>query len=110
MSSSTSREFQSLLLKIRVPLIWIGSAISAFGIYRTYSFLKKERQMYAFLERHPVDSEQASYVRKAAGLQGDAVSWKIIGVGLAFIILGLLLERMVEWARKSHADGPCAQD
>ena len=92
MSSSSPSEFQSFILKMRVPLIWIGSAISAFGIYRTYSFLKKKR--------HPVDSEQANYLRKAVGLHGDAVSWKIFGVGLAFIILGLSLKRMVEWFRK----------
>lgn len=99
MSSSSPSEFQSFILKMRVPLTWIGSAISAFGIYRTYSFLKKERQMYAFLERHPVDSEQANYLRKAVDLHGDAVSWKIFGVGLAFVILGLSLKRMVEWFR-----------
>ncbi len=85
---------------MRLPLIYVGSAITAFGVYRTYAFLKKERQMYAFLERHPMSGEQAYYLRKAMWLDGDAVSWKLLGVGLALIILGLSLNRIVAWLRK----------
>ena len=100
MSSSAPSEFQSFILKMRVPLIWIGSAISAFGIYRTYSFLKKEQQMYAFLERHPMAGEQAYHLRKAMWLDGDAVSWKLLGVGLALITLGFCLNHIVKWFQK----------
>jgi hypothetical protein len=85
---------------MRLPLIYLGSAITAFGFYRTYAFLKKERQMSAFLERHPMAGEQAYYLRKAMWLDGDAVSWKLLGVGLALIILGLLLDRIVTWLRR----------
>lgn len=85
---------------MRLPLICLGSAITAFGVYRSYAFLKKERQMSAFLERHPMSGEQAYYLRKAMWLEGDAVSWKLLGVGLALIILGLSLNRIVPWLRK----------
>jgi Zn-dependent protease len=100
MSSSTLNEFQSLVLKLRLPLIWIGGVVLAWGIYKTYSFHRKEQQMYAFLQRHPVDSEQAYYLRKAIGLHGDAVAWKLLGVGLALLLLGLFLHQIVSWFRK----------
>ena len=85
---------------MRLPLIYIGSVVTAFGVYRTYAFLKKERQMSAFLERHPMVGEQEYYLRKAMWLDGDAVSWKLLGVGLALIILGLSLDRLFAWLRR----------
>jgi Zn-dependent protease len=100
MSSSTPNEFQSLVLKLRLPLIWIGGVVLAWGIYKTYAFHRKEQQMYAFLHRHPVDSEQANHLRKAIGLHGDAVAWKLLGVGLALLILGLLLHQILALFRK----------
>lgn len=100
MSNSTPNEFQNLVLKMRLPLIWIGGVVLAWGIYKTYSFHGKEQQMYGFLQRHPMDSEQAIYLRKAVGLHGDAVPWKILGVGLALITLGFCLKQIVKWFRK----------
>ena len=100
MRSSSPTEFQTLILKMRLPLIWIGGAVLAWGIYKTYSFHRKEQQMYAFLQRHPVDSEQAYYLRKAIGLHGDAVAWKLLGVGLALLVLGLFLYEILALFRK----------
>ena len=85
---------------MRLLLIYLGSAITAFGVYRTYAFLKKERQMSAFLERHPMAGEQAYHLRKAMWLDGDAVSWKLLGVGLALITLGFCLNQIIKWFQK----------
>jgi hypothetical protein len=100
MSSSTPNEFQSLVSRLRLPLIWIGGVVSAWGIYKTYSFHRKEQQMYDFLQRHPVDSEQAYYLRKAIGLHSDAVAWKLLGVGLVLLVLGLFLHQILAFFRK----------
>jgi hypothetical protein len=100
MRSSSPTEFQSLVLKIRLPLIWVGGAILAWGIYKTYAFHRKEQQMYAFLQRHPVDSEQAYYLRKAIGLNGDAGAWALLGAGLTLLLFGLLLPQVITWFRK----------
>ena len=100
MSNFTPNEFQNLVLKMRLPLIWIGGVILAWGIYKTYSFHRKEQQMYAFLERHPMAGEQAYHLRKAMWLDGDAVSWKLLGVGLALITLGFCLNQIVKWFQK----------
>lgn len=95
MNSSSPNEFQNLVFKMRLPLIWIGGFISVWGVYKTYSFHRKEKQMYEFLQRHPVDAEQAYYLRKAIGLHGDAVSWKMFGFGLALIALGFCINHFV---------------
>lgn len=100
MSSSTPSEFQSFIMKMRLPLIWIGGVVMAWGVYKTYSFHRKEQQMSAFLERHPMAGEQAYHLRKAMRLDGDAVSWKILGVGLALITLGFCLNQIVKWFQK----------
>lgn len=100
MTSPAPSEFQSLVLMMRLPLVWIGGAITAFGTYRTYAFLKKEREMSAFLERHPMGSEQTYLLRKAIGLHGDVVAWKLLGVGLVLIVLGLSLDLIVAQFRK----------
>jgi Zn-dependent protease len=100
MSISTPNESQSVVLKLRLPLIWIGGVILVLGIYKTYSFHRKEQEMYAFLQRHPVDPEQAYYLRKAIGLHGDAVAWKLLGVGLALLVLGLFLQQILALFRR----------
>jgi hypothetical protein len=100
MSSSTPNEFQSLVLKLRLPLIWIGGVVLAWGIYKTYSFHRKEQQMYAFLQRHPAGFAHADDLRRAVGLHGEPIGWKLLGVGLAMLLLGLFLHQIVVRPRK----------
>lgn len=100
METSSPTEFQRLILKMRLPLIWIGGTLLAWGIYKTYTFHRNEKQMYAFLQRHPVGLQEAYYLRKAVGLHGDAVAWKLLWVGLALLLLGLFLHQIVDRLRK----------
>jgi hypothetical protein len=100
MSSSTPNEFQSLVLKLRLPLIWIGGVVLAWGIYKTYSFHRKEQQMYAFLQRHPAGFAHADDLRRAVGLHGEPIGWKLLWVGLAMLLLGLFLHQIVARPRK----------
>ena len=66
---------------MRLPLIYLGSAITAFGFYRTYAFLKKERQMSAFLERHPMaggpNTGSGRYYRALITNSGPSVGFSI---------------------------------
>jgi hypothetical protein len=100
MENSSPTEFQRLVLKMRLPLIWIGGAVLVWGIYKTYSFHRKEQQMHAFLQRHPAGFAHADDLRRAVGLHGEPIGWKLLGAGLAILLLGLFLHQIVAWFRK----------
>jgi hypothetical protein len=100
MESSSPTEFQRLILKMRLPLIWMGGAVLVLGGYKTYSFHRKEEQMYAFLQRHPAGFAQADDLRRAVGLHGEPIGWKLLAVGLALLLLGLFLHQIVVRPRK----------
>ena len=85
---------------MRLPLIWMGGAVLVFGVYKTYSFHRKEEQMYAFLQRHPAGFAHADDLRRAVGLHGEPIGWKLLGVGLALLLLGLFLHQIVARPRK----------
>ncbi len=85
---------------MRLPLIWMGGAVLVWGIYKTYSFHRKEQQMYAFLQRHPAGFAYADDLRRAVGLHGEPIGWKLLWVGLAMLLLGLFLHQIVSLFRK----------
>jgi uncharacterized membrane protein len=48
MESSSPAEFQRLILKIRLPLIWMGGAVLVWGIYKTYPSTGKNSRCTLF--------------------------------------------------------------